>query len=148
MNCDLCGNESELLKAFIEGTELTVCQKCSRHGRIVGKAYNKPQQKAQELKSVTGPVHAVNPNFAKLIKNAREKLNLKQEGLAKAISEKESIIHKVETGSVVPNPALAKKLESFLKIRLIEEFREEVDKQQKPRSAELTLGDFIKVRKK
>ncbi len=149
MNCDLCGKEAELVRAQIEGSELTVCLKCARHGKTVGKVIPpRAQQKAEVRPQSQMPLHAISHDFARLIKHAREKLNLKQEELAKAISEKESLIHKLETGSVVPSPALAKKLESFLKIKLIEEYHEESDSMQKSKSAELTMGDFIKAKKR
>ena len=39
--------------------------------------------------------------------------------MASNISEKESIIHKIETGSFVPDLVLAKKLENFFSVKLI-----------------------------
>jgi len=35
MNCDICGSEERLFRALIEGTELSVCKKCGRFGKII-----------------------------------------------------------------------------------------------------------------
>ena len=36
MNCDLCGKETEtLLRAKLEGTELSLCKLCSKHGKVI-----------------------------------------------------------------------------------------------------------------
>ncbi len=148
MNCDMCGSGSGLLRAFVEGVELNVCSKCTKFGRVVGKIALKEIQKKEKPKQKEEVLQVINPNFAKLVKQKREQLNLKQEDLAKAISERASLIHKIETNALTPNPNLAKKLEAFLRIKLIEEYREEPEKLQSSKSAELTLGDFVKVRKK
>ena len=52
-------------------------------------------------------------DFATRVRKAREKLGLKQEDFAKKIKEKESIVHKLETGEFKPNLDLAKKLEKI-----------------------------------
>lgn len=147
MNCDMCGSEAELFKASIEGTLLNVCPKCAKYGKVHGKIEQiKPVLLKQQPPKET--LQVINPQFAKVIKQKRESLDLKQEDMAKAISEKVSLIHKIETGIVAPNLVLAKKLESFLRIKLIEDFREDTEKIKGKKSAELTLGDFVKVKKR
>jgi putative transcription factor len=56
--------------------------------------------------------------YSRLIKNARELRGLSQEELGKKINEKTSVISHLETGSMKPDDALARKLEHFLKIQL------------------------------
>lgn len=149
MNCDMCGNEAELFRASIEGAFINACSKCAKFGKIIGKVSQEHlvQKKAADVPE-RKDILVITPNFSKLIKQGREKLNLKQEELAKSISEKVSLIHKLETGAVAPRILLAKKLESFLKIKLIEEFHEEKEQLRKGKTADLTLGDFVKVKKK
>jgi putative transcription factor len=84
------------------------------------------------------------------IKRARELRLLTQEGLARAIAEKESAIHKLESGQLKPNIKLANKLEQFLNIKLTEEHKEE-KKQDKKKTIDLkddslTIGDLIKFK--
>ena len=83
-------------------------------------------------------------NYGSLIKNAREKMGLKQEELAKKLNEKESIIQKIETANFKPGMKLAKKLERFFGIKLIEEVEVEKVKIKKESSESFTLGHFIK----
>ena len=72
---------------------------------------------------------------------------MKQEELAKKINEKESRLHKIESGHFTPSLRLARKLEKFLKITLVEQVAEDTSPLEKSKSESLTLGDFIKVRK-
>jgi putative transcription factor len=57
-------------------------------------------------------------DYPKIIKGARELLGLSQEELGMKINEKTSVISHLETGSMKPDDALARKLEHFLKIQL------------------------------
>ena len=86
-------------------------------------------------------------NYSELIKKAREKKGLKQDDLAKNIAEKESTIHKIETGALKPSFNLARKLELFLGIKLIgiSEEKREINLNLKDNS--LTIGDLIKIRR-
>ena len=82
-----------------------------------------------------------------LIKKKRESMGLSQKDFAIKLSEKESTIHHMENHTLEPNLALAKKLEKFLGIKLIEESKEEFDAPKQKKDMGFTLGDFIKVRK-
>ena len=35
--CDMCGKETKLIVALIENTELNVCEKCGKFGKIIRK---------------------------------------------------------------------------------------------------------------
>ena len=86
-------------------------------------------------------------NYPELIKKKRESLNLSQKDFAIKINEKESIIHKIETGAFEPSLALAKKLEKMLNIKLIEEHEEKHEKFKRNKIEGFNLGDFIKITK-
>lgn len=58
-------------------------------------------------------------DFNTLIKSAREKKGLSQEEFGRRINEKLSVIKHLETGSLKPNDVLTRKVEHFLKIRLL-----------------------------
>lgn len=149
----MCGKETSLFRAVIEGTQLKVCGECGKFGRVIDqiRAPEKENKKKiekqieEELEIIEGVV----PDYSKKVKDARESLGLKQEALAKKINEKESVIHKIETGHYEPNLALAKKIEKFLNITLIEEQEiEKVKEASNPSSSgSLTIGDLLKVKK-
>lgn len=155
MQCEMCGKEIELIyKSKIEGTLLKVCKECAKYGKIIESAKIKTDI---ELKKEAKPEKPPEPeiietlveDFPQKIKNKREKLGLKQEDLAKKINEKESIIQKIESSHFTPPIKLAKKIERFLEIRLIEEIEESRPiSVQKGGGEGFTLGDFVKIKKK
>lgn len=141
MNCELCGKEGNLVIALVEGIQMKVCPNCSKYGKILDEVKpiaKKEKKKINEEEYVEGIVE----DYAKLIKNKREELGLKQEELAKKINERESVIHKIENGSLEPSVKLAKKLERFLKIKLIKEYSVKYKKIGNE-SKLLTIGDLI-----
>jgi len=144
----MCGKESELLRTSIENTILNVCRNCAKYGKILGPV-KRPEARARPRKlEEKEVVQIIIPGYGKAVKNARESMGLTHEEFANRISEKSSIIHKIETESIEPSLALAQKLERFLKIRLIEEYEEDLQPKQQAKPDTFTLGDFIKVKKK
>jgi len=89
-------------------------------------------------------------DYAEAIRQAREKLGLSHEDLGQKISEKESVLKKIETGKITPNDLLISKLEHTLKIKLLVPVPDEKGTQNAPKSAsrELTLGDLIQISSK
>jgi putative transcription factor len=146
--CEMCGKEEELLKASIEGVVLAVCSSCSKFGKVLGKVKTAEIAKKEKPRTAEKEiVEAVVSNYSLLIKQKREKLGLKQAELAKRISEKESLLHKIESGKVVPSIELARKLGKFLRIRLIET-KEEGPIATKGSSDTYTIGDMVRIRKR
>ncbi len=148
----MCGKETGLFKAVVEGTELKVCKECASFGKVIKSV--KPvviPKRENEVKVEKGPeiIQIISPDYSNKVKKAREALGLKQEEFAKKISEKESVVHKIETGNYKPNLVLAQKLERFLKIKLVEEHKiEKAEKKENASPAEgLTIGDLIKLKK-
>ncbi|MCP3682731.1 MAG: TIGR00270 family protein [bacterium] len=151
MICEMCGAEADV-KAIVEDTELTVCESCSKFGKITGKV-KKPEEIKEEQRAVFRRpekeiIQVIVEDYAERIRSKREKLGLKQKDFAKSISEKESLIHKMETGSFEPDLDLARKLERFLRISLVEQHEETLEKGTTTTDEGLTLGDFVKVRKR
>lgn len=159
-NCELCGKVTDQLsKAKIEGVVMELCTNCAKHGTRVVSPRNIPSHSSgfkRRNNSKTDSEEFVSLSYAKDIKSARESLKLKPEELAKKLNEKESLILKIESGNHKPNFAMAKKLESFLKIKLIktrsinkthERYEQSQDnKEEGPRgrSSSLTFGDILK----
>ncbi len=154
MQCDICGKEAQLFKAKVEGTVLNACQSCASFGEIIGKiAEHVPTQQSKPVVKTPSreePLQQVVPWFASIIKNKREQLGLKQIDFAKKINEKESLVHKIETGTITPSIELAHKLEHFLGVKLVEVAAEDKAAAASAKSGkpdELTLGDAIKLKK-
>ena len=76
----------------------------------------------------------------------RESLGLSQEELAMKLSEKVSLLHKIETGHVEPSFKTAAKIEKLLKVKILEKISHEPEAKKSGKNAPFTLGDFIKVK--
>ncbi len=149
MQCDMCGIEAPLVRAKIEGTMLNVCKRCGSFGEII-KTQGVTKKGFFRREKASAPIESIVENYSTIIKNKRESKKLKQEDFASQINEKESIIHKIETGHFTPSIDLARKIERFLGITLIEELREEearVVVAKETKSKGFTLGDMIKFKK-
>lgn len=150
----MCGAEIKLFKAIIENAEMNVCSDCSKFGKVIGEIKEKKEEKLKKIDKIKKDtpdieiMQVIVEDYAEKIKKAREKLGLKQKELAKKISLKESLIHKIETKTFEPNISLARKLEKFLKIKLVEQHEEVRTKPSESESGIFTIGDFIKIRKK
>lgn len=151
MICELCGKPitGKPTKVWIEGAQLTVCHRCTRYGSIVKPAIKRVSHqppKRRELRLESEDKVLVD-NYNVLIRQARESMGLTQADLARLISEKESIIRRLESGRMAPTLELAKKLEKALKVKLYEEVRQEQEV-PRPQSLELTLGDVAVIRER
>ncbi|MFW6233693.1 MAG: multiprotein bridging factor aMBF1 [Nanoarchaeota archaeon] len=148
MTCELCGKDGEMFKAIVEGSEMKVCSSCAKFGKIISKPKSNFQPRNKNIKynkpKTPETIFLIVDNYHERLKNAREKMNLKQEEVAKKIAEKESLIHSVESGKHEPNINLARKLERFFKIKLVEEHKEEKNDLGKNKAQGLTIGDLLK----
>lgn len=145
----MCGKDRELVDAIVEGAVVQVCLECSKHGNVI--AINQPVvdkkiEKAQEIEARPEYVDVVVNDFSDRIKRARERKGMKQEDLAQALAEKESVIQSLETGGLKPTFKLAKKLSVFLSIDLIEsvEATKKSEKNIDFDSRNVTIGDLLK----
>ncbi|HZH38577.1 MAG TPA: multiprotein-bridging factor 1 family protein [Bacillales bacterium] len=67
----------------------------------------------------------LNPEFPKVIREARSKKGMTHEQLGQKINEKVTLLKKIETGTIKPDDILSKKLERFLGVRLFINSNEE-----------------------
>ena len=155
INCDMCGKDSNLFKTDIEGTIMNVCQDCSKFGKVISAVKQEIKKTKKEIKKETKIekpkeeefILTIVPNYGEIIKKKREHLGIKQEDFAKKINEKVSLIHKIETNQLEPGITLARKIEKFLNVKLIELEEVKPGSPIKPKSEGFTIGDFIKVKK-
>ena len=147
-NCDMCGYEGPVREAIVEGSLMTICTKCSAYGKVVQvppaknvSQQHSPQQETMEVKEI------IVDNYSTVIKTAREKLQLKQEELASHIQEKVSVIHKLESNQFHPPLELARKLEKYLQVQLVENYTQKTPSKVNLQDKNLTIGDLIKIKK-
>jgi len=144
----MCGKEGNLTDAIVEGSMLKVCPDCSKHGQVVAISEPRVIREVKTFERREEDVEVIVEDYSELIKTAREKKGLKQEELARDVGERESIIHQIESGKMKPDFKLAKKLNFYLKIELIEKApRINVKKESKEidfKDKNLTIGDLLK----
>ncbi|MBR9698994.1 TIGR00270 family protein [Candidatus Woesearchaeota archaeon] len=147
--CDMCGAEDSLFKTEIEGSTLTLCRNCAKFGKVIMPIKEKqdiPKKREFQrapLLSKEEISQEIVENYSEIIKKKRESLDLKQEDFAKKINEKVALIHKIETGHFKPNLVLARKIERFLKVKLVEQVTGSASTPTATESDSFTLGDFI-----
>jgi putative transcription factor len=120
--CELCGRSApERKRVIVDGTVFNVCIACSRHG--------KPYEPVQvpKKKKVVAPAAKrialaddliLDPDFARIIREARMKRGLTHEQLGMQMNEKSNLLRRFETGALKPDELMAKKLERYLGIKL------------------------------
>ncbi len=159
--CELCGHVGSTVEAIVEGTILSVCRNCLAYGDAV--EIKKPDQSRvdkalkmhgswkKEVKQQNIEDEVIHRDYARIVKRARMGMRMKQEDAARAIAEKVSVLQKIETGALEPSVKLAKKLEQFFSIKLINK-REKVSgdtvKEFSVSDSGVTIGDLIKFKKK
>src|SRR3989344_9323561 len=116
--CELCGAETSLSRAIVEGTLLEVCKKCSTYGNIIPLQPLKPSTPPRHI-TLEEPRDYIVPHYAYLIKQAREQKGWKQQELASHLQEKESLIQHIESGNMTPPFDIALKLQQLLAIKLV-----------------------------
>ncbi|MBS7655843.1 TIGR00270 family protein [Candidatus Bathyarchaeota archaeon] len=162
MNCEICGKEilSKRYEKIVEGVKMILCEKCASHGEshfqpIASSNLAKPVKLKPIVKPK--PLAAINKEYLELevvqdyykkVKSAREKAGLTQEDFAKMLKEKLSVIQKIETGKIIPDINLAKRMEHLLKIKLLAPVKKEQVYKAAAEKPVLTLGDLAKIKYK
>jgi putative transcription factor len=172
MDCEVCGSQiiGRAYSVVIEGAKLLVCSECSNSNSSPTRYEPKILKVSPKKVTPVRPVRPVRPRmktrasqqrfmlensvivkgYGKRIRQGREKLGFTHEELSRKIGEKISLLQKLETEKMTPELVLAKKLESNLKIKILEsptlaQVGEEV-LTHKPTA--LTLGDVVVVQKR
>jgi putative transcription factor len=93
--------------------------------------------------------YEVVPDYAEIIRRARERLGWSHKVLAEKVRESERTIKRIEAGELVPTIDLARRLEKVLGVKLLEPVVEEDYAEAGSRSRRrfyLTLGDIAEIR--
>jgi putative transcription factor len=165
MRCEVCGRRiiGKPFKAIIEGAKMIVCLDCSKLSKLTWEVES-PPSRPRQTKATKIPLPVISTkrqvsqvaetlelidNFGSYIRQAREKMGLTHEDLGRKISEKVSVLKKIESGRMTPTYQLAERLEHTLKIKLFVPLKEPKipsgSISLKPR--EVTLGDLINIKK-
>lgn len=159
MECEICGTEikGNPIRVTVEGTILDVCSKCAHYG--------KQQDKWTPVSRKIAPTERVIvshrpkrdafdklddeilPDYAHVIRKARESQGLTTEELASKMMEKATLIRKIEREELVPEDTVRKKLETTLNIKLTEKVSSQ-DQRGGGFIRGTTLGDVAIIRKK
>jgi putative transcription factor len=93
-------------------------------------------------------VNELADDYPERIRHAREQHGWKQEEMAQKMSEKLSLVQKVERGDIKPDDALVKKLEKTLGISLMEKVSLVKPEKKAMAGKGITLEDCIRTSKK
>jgi putative transcription factor len=149
--CEMCGKYSRLTLADVEGVDLKLCNVCVKFGIV--KRYGKPITNSNHQKlnnhNREEPQFRLVANFSNLIKSSRESKNMDREEFSQFLNEKESLVAKWEQGHLRPRIGIARKLGKLLGHNFVEkDTKGEYKKESNSKNDEMTLGDFIKIKKR
>ncbi len=164
--CEICGRpiRDGGKTVVVEGSKLRVCEECAKFGKeVTTPRTESSQSRTRPSRPRRTPRRTVRrerpagfdpfkeewelvPDYPERVREARERLGMSREDLAKELGEKVSVVRRIETGRMEPDLRLARKLERVLDVKLLERVEAE-DFGGGSSSGGLTLGDVIEVRK-
>lgn len=109
---------------IVDGTVFKVCLNCSKHGKpympaaVAPARKNRPASAPMTKRITMSDDLVLDPEFPRLIREARMKKGLTHEQLGMQMSEKSNLLRRFETGALKPDDLMAKKLERHLGIKL------------------------------
>lgn len=155
MRCEVCGEEirGQPYRRIIEGGRMTVCGRCASFGtsewspsmpreRPRGRPAPRRPRSEVEAAETLGMVD----DYGAKIRKARQGMGMTVEDFARKINEKESVIKKLEKEELTPDRKLIQKLQSALRMELLEAGEGRVGAPVARRaSTGRTLGDIWKL---
>lgn len=148
MECEICGKREAVCFVYLEGAKMNSCESCARGGKIL---YYFESESSVPLapRSSSKTEEVIIENYGKIIKEARTKMGLSLEELGMKIAEKANYLDHVERQTMLPSIGLARKLEKFLKVKLIEtETTTQTEVKTNYGKKELTLLDVVEIEHK
>ena len=155
MRCEICGKKviGKPIRTKIDNSIMLTCNDCSKFGKV----QREPPQPQRPGRAPAGrrrsyrsqePTQEVVEDFHKLIREAREKKGWSREELGEKIYEKVSEINRLESGKMVPDLKLARKMEKILKITLLEKTDQaQMDDLNAAHMRKATIGDIARIKK-
>jgi putative transcription factor len=151
MRCEICGKKiiGSPMKTKIESSIMLTCNECAKFGKIQREPPKaKPRRPIKRAQRIREPSEEVVEDYNKIIRDSREKNGWSREELAEKLYEKASVISRVESGKMVPDIKLARKLERTLHIKLIEKLEDVTQKDMDSSSGRgATIGDIARIKR-
>jgi len=151
MRCEICGKKiiGKPTKTKIESSIMVSCNECAKFGKIQREppkpGKHKPFKRVRRFRE---PSEEVVEDYNKIIRDAREKNEWSREELAEKLYEKASVVNRIESGKMVPDIKLARKLERTLNIKLIEKQDDAQREDIGPgHSKGATIGDIARIKR-
>jgi putative transcription factor len=155
MRCEICGKNitGSPVRTKIESSIMNTCKECSKFGKIQkeppkprGHARRVPQ--ARRTYKSQRPSYEVVEDYGKIIRNGREKKKWSREDLGAKINEKVSVVNRMESGRMVPDLKLARKIERILNIVLLEKTDDTaLEDMGETDHRGATIGDIARIKK-
>ncbi|MCW3978350.1 MAG: multiprotein bridging factor aMBF1 [Candidatus Bathyarchaeota archaeon] len=129
MRCEVCGSEirEQPYYRIIEGGRMTVCGRCARFGsadwdpnRVQIRTRSRPQPRRPRSEVEAAETLELVEDYGEKIRKARQKRRLSVEDFARMISEKESVVKKLEREELNPDRKLVRKIRNALNIDILE----------------------------
>ena len=151
MRCEICGKKvvGRPIRVKIESSIMQTCQECSKFGKV-----QKEPQRPIKPRTVPRrpryrePSYDVLEDFNTVIRKAREKRKWSREDLAEKVYEKVSVINRIESGRMIPDIKLARKIERLLNIKIVDKIVDEQTEELSPsRRGGTTIGDIAMIKR-
>ncbi len=151
MRCEICGKKvvGTPIRVKIEGSVMQTCQECSKFGKVQKEPKRAIRKRTPPRRPrYKEPSNEVLEDFNTVIRKARENLGWSRENLAEKVYEKVSVIGRIESGKMVPDIKLARKLEKILNVSLLEKVEDEsLEDKGSQRIRGATIGDIAFIKK-
>ncbi len=156
MRCEICGKKlvEEPLKTKVDGSIMLTCKECSKFGKVQ-REVPKPKRPGasgarapRRVQRPREPAEEVVENVKDIVRQAREKKGWSREELGEKIYEKASVVSRIESGKMVPDLKLARKIEKLMNIVLIEKNEDlSSDETGHSKIRGATIGDIARIKK-
>ncbi len=129
---------------------MAVCDKCSSLGEVkrdlsVDVGGPGGEREAKSWRESLKPERILKRGYGSLLRQAREDMGFTMEDVARRLSEKESVVRRVENEKLRPNKELSEKLERLFEIDLFEDCTGNAPSLYKDGNG-LTIGDVANVK--
>ncbi len=159
--CEICGKriEGRPIYADVDGSHMYLCFECyeklSRSGlakpvRESGgghRGFKAPTMKARRRRRASLELYDLVEDYAERIRAAIEAKGWSTAVLAQKLRISESMLRKIESGKVKPSIELARRIESLLKVKLLEPVVDEESYYSDEDEDYLTFGDIVVVKR-
>jgi putative transcription factor len=152
MRCEICGKKvpGKPIRVKIEGSVMQTCKECSKFGKVQKEPLRPAKLRTPPRRPrVREPSYEVSEDYNTLIRTAREKKRWSREELAQKINEKASVINRIESGKMIPDIKLARKLEKILNITILDKIEDEqLEDTASSTRGGTTIGDIAHIKRR